>query len=152
MASLDVVRTLLSKYRRLNQGEWPGYCPTHRRNVAALTALLTKQSVKRPSGRPVGTTTIDVGQTLADIKSVVLSLKAAGEIPTKVTANRVARLLNIGSPETGGNTMMERVKKGGITQDWRELRDLIWEGRLNTLDSNLIPRIKFESVKLNLSN
>lgn len=128
VASIDVVRTLLSKYLRLNQGEWPGYCPTHRRNVAALTALLTKPSVKRRRGRQAGSILIDVNKTLADIQKVLSTFKAQGMQRSSATANRVASTLHIGSDITGGDTLMRRVKKCGIKSNWTTLRDYVWGG------------------------
>jgi hypothetical protein len=42
-ASIAAVRTILSRHRRQNQN-WPGYCPDHHRNIAALSSLLIEQA------------------------------------------------------------------------------------------------------------
>ena len=114
-------------------GRIRGVCLGCRNNPAALAQRLAELATGngRENGgaqkNPVGRPRADANQTLASIRREVLQMKAQNKPRSYATANRVAALLHIGGV-TGGNTMMERIKNGGIQITWPELRDLIWDG------------------------
>ncbi len=128
-----------------------GYTEIKRRLVAHGMTIVTRQAVnhyariqwrkqtaekiagngndreKRKTGRtPI--TDAEHKQLVEDVRRTVFVLRDQGIPRAEITANRVALELHIGGAERGGDTMMRRLKKGGVKQKWPAYRDSIFDG------------------------
>jgi hypothetical protein len=84
---------------------------------------------KRKTGRkPI--TDAEYEQLITGIRRTVLSLRDKGTPRAEATSNAVASILHIGSKETGGDTMMRRLRKRS-KEKWPAYRDSIWDGEIN---------------------
>lgn len=133
LASQAVVRTLRTKYRRQDQ-TWPGYCPTHRRNTAALTALLLARvemnpqlgtTVERKRGRKPGTHGFDRDRFLAEVRGYVWELwKQHGSVHA-ITREAVAAKFQAKGEDLTSASIKKRLRICDITTAWPIYRESI---------------------------
>lgn len=96
-----------------------------------------RSAEKRRRGRKLGSTTVDPEKTMTMLTETVLTLKSEGRTRSSVTANLVAHILHIGSSESGGDTLMKKLKRHcKVDVSWPELRDSIWDGKVTISAGN----------------
>ncbi len=124
--SLNVIRTLRYKYKRQGQA-WPGYCPTHRRNTAALTALLIEQAQQRAfsatagtqkRGRKSGTHGFDHAGFLTEVNAFIFEMWNQYKSFRTITREAVAAKFQAKGEQLSGTSIKNRLRICGITTAW----------------------------------
>jgi hypothetical protein len=84
-------------------------------------------------GVKADTQRFDRSEELARIKGAIRTLWSEGKSEDEITQKAVAEQLNLGSPETGANTLRKRLRTCGVNTRWRRfVSEVLSEPEINS--------------------